>query len=256
MQSELNVDALAQEIRRVDGNHSLGAGALAEALMPLITAALSDQDRAVEVKGLTWVEDWGGSLDDIPEWRARTPWGSLSASVAGCRDASGNRYECHCDVPTDLKERLITEATAHYEAKIRSALVDVPVEPAVPTANCCVCGRIIDTREKSEGGDDFGDETEPGKWTCSVQCYDAYVGFVPDEPAPHKEGEDSAAVTAAIRRAGTKARDELLERMADGGSVDNDLADYMTRIVDACERAALAATRSGSATTSKGIHHD
>lgn len=32
----LDVDALAQEIRRVDGNHSLGAGALAEALMPFL----------------------------------------------------------------------------------------------------------------------------------------------------------------------------------------------------------------------------
>lgn|SRR5690606_8322671 len=34
----LDVDALANEIRRVDGNHSLGAGALAEALMPFIQA--------------------------------------------------------------------------------------------------------------------------------------------------------------------------------------------------------------------------
>lgn len=32
----LDVDALAQEIRRVDGSNSLGAGALAEALMPFI----------------------------------------------------------------------------------------------------------------------------------------------------------------------------------------------------------------------------
>lgn len=32
----LDVDALAQEIRRVDGSHNLGAGALAEALMPFI----------------------------------------------------------------------------------------------------------------------------------------------------------------------------------------------------------------------------
>lgn len=31
-----DVDALAQEIRRVDGNHDLGAGALAEALTPFI----------------------------------------------------------------------------------------------------------------------------------------------------------------------------------------------------------------------------
>ena len=30
------IDELAQEIRRVDGNHSLGAGALAEALMPFL----------------------------------------------------------------------------------------------------------------------------------------------------------------------------------------------------------------------------
>ena len=33
----LTVDALAQEIRRIDGNHYLGAGDLAEALMPFLT---------------------------------------------------------------------------------------------------------------------------------------------------------------------------------------------------------------------------
>ncbi|WP_313444560.1 hypothetical protein [Brevundimonas sp.] len=35
---EISVDDLAQEIRRVDGNHDLGAGALAEALMPFLSA--------------------------------------------------------------------------------------------------------------------------------------------------------------------------------------------------------------------------
>ena len=34
----IDVDALAQEIRRVDGAHSLGAGALAEALLPYLVA--------------------------------------------------------------------------------------------------------------------------------------------------------------------------------------------------------------------------
>lgn len=34
----ITVDDLAQEIRRVDGDHSLGAGALAEALMPFLSA--------------------------------------------------------------------------------------------------------------------------------------------------------------------------------------------------------------------------
>lgn len=33
-----DVEALAQEIRRVDGNHDLGAGALAEALQPFLQA--------------------------------------------------------------------------------------------------------------------------------------------------------------------------------------------------------------------------
>lgn len=50
----------------------------------------------------------------------------------------------------------------------------------------------------------------------------------------------AAGVEDAIRRAGIKARDALLERMADEGTVDNDLADYLTRIVDACVRAAPA----------------
>ncbi|MCV9964322.1 hypothetical protein OIU34_20760 [Pararhizobium sp. BT-229] len=40
----LDVDALAQEIRRVDGNHSLGAGALAEALMPFLQKATSSTE--------------------------------------------------------------------------------------------------------------------------------------------------------------------------------------------------------------------
>lgn len=56
----IDVDALAQEIRRVDGNHSLGAGALAEALIPFLstlpiavedieTATLKERLRAATV---------------------------------------------------------------------------------------------------------------------------------------------------------------------------------------------------------------
>lgn len=39
-QFDLDVDQLAQEIRRVDGSHNLGAGKLAEALQPFIVASL------------------------------------------------------------------------------------------------------------------------------------------------------------------------------------------------------------------------
>jgi len=38
----VNVDALANEIRRVDGSNSLGAGALAEALQPFLTRTLEE----------------------------------------------------------------------------------------------------------------------------------------------------------------------------------------------------------------------
>lgn len=41
----------------------------------------------------------------------------------------------------------------------------------------------------------------------------------------------------AIRKAGLKARDEILERLSEGGTVDNDLADYLERIIDACVEA-------------------
>lgn len=40
----MTADELAQEIRRVDGKHSMGAGALAEALMPFLRRS-SGQDR-------------------------------------------------------------------------------------------------------------------------------------------------------------------------------------------------------------------
>lgn len=43
MSERLFVDQLANEIRRVDGAHSLGAGALAEALLPFLT----EHDRQV-----------------------------------------------------------------------------------------------------------------------------------------------------------------------------------------------------------------
>lgn len=57
-----------------------------------------------------------------------------------------------------------------------------------------------------------------------------------------------------IRNAGLKARDALLERMFDGGTVDDDLADRMSAIVDACVSAAslsTPATAEEQATTRK-----
>lgn len=53
----VDVDSLAQEIRRVDGMHMLGAGALAEALMPFITRAISGEKAGP-------VDGWRGFTED------------------------------------------------------------------------------------------------------------------------------------------------------------------------------------------------
>lgn len=61
MNDELTVDRLAQEIRRVDGDHKLGAGALAEALMPYLSRA-SGSEGAV-----AWTEEqWDAFLMNNP----------------------------------------------------------------------------------------------------------------------------------------------------------------------------------------------
>lgn len=59
----IDVDALANEIRRVDGSHSLGAGALAEALMPFIERALEPQGQALPE--LPKLPDWYGAMYDM-----------------------------------------------------------------------------------------------------------------------------------------------------------------------------------------------
>lgn len=48
-------------------------------------------------------------------------------------------------------------------------------------ANCCQCGRIIDTREQKDGGDSFGCEAGNGSWTCSFECWETEVDAQPRE---------------------------------------------------------------------------
>lgn len=127
MQSELTVDSLAQEIRRVDGNHSLGAGALAEAIMPFLSA-LSDK-QAVEVKdedawlGLSTVsnEDLQEALDLLPS--VLRP--SMSSRIVAAITEQAriiDRFK-----RTSRARRLSFEAA-------RSALVDVPAVESGPVA--------------------------------------------------------------------------------------------------------------------------
>ncbi|MDQ0506004.1 hypothetical protein [Xanthobacter agilis] len=68
----LYVDALAQEIRRVDGNHNLGAGALAEALMPFLSAHAAHPDAREAAEEMREacaiaVRDWINRPNDCEE---------------------------------------------------------------------------------------------------------------------------------------------------------------------------------------------
>lgn len=62
-------------------------------------------------------------------------------------------------------------------------------EPVAWIANCCRCGRIVDTREEKEGGDEFGCEMSDGRWTCSPECWDAVVEPDATPPAPAADGQ-------------------------------------------------------------------
>lgn len=73
------------------------------------------------------------------------------------------------------------EKQAVYAAMLAAA-PPPPASPAV-TANCCNCGRIIDTRERADGGDSFGCQLDDGRWTCSIACYDVLSPFEIASPA-------------------------------------------------------------------------
>jgi hypothetical protein len=88
---QIKVDDLAQEIRRVDGSNSLGAGALAEALIPFLTAALALVE-PVEPVAWWWNGPKGGFLADNkkPSW----PCEPLSATPPPPVDADAIIERC------------------------------------------------------------------------------------------------------------------------------------------------------------------
>lgn len=54
----IDIDAFAQEIRRVDGNHSLGAGALAEQLAPFIQSMIDKASNPSPCSHGVWRPRW------------------------------------------------------------------------------------------------------------------------------------------------------------------------------------------------------
>lgn len=79
---DITEDELSQEIRRVDGNHSLGAGALAEALMPFLRAALTPAEPPTGDLTLSVIADkldaegrhrWAAKIREAIAERGREP---------------------------------------------------------------------------------------------------------------------------------------------------------------------------------------
>lgn len=92
------------------------------------------------------------------------------------------------DVPKDVQELVAILWKQYCIAAEPSAALSPSTSAAEPVAwiaNCCHCGRIVDTREEKEGGDKFGCEMSDGRWTCSPECWDAIVepGATPPAPA-------------------------------------------------------------------------
>lgn len=107
----LDVDALAQEIRRVDSNHDLGAGALAEALMPFLSGHSAHPDayrQGAEEMPTAWhdviaerrrqisVEEWTPDNDDDHEG------GEMALAAAAYAENAARGYDgdiCDEDPP-------------------------------------------------------------------------------------------------------------------------------------------------------------
>ena len=121
----MNVDDLAQEIRRVDGSNSLGAGALAEKLMPFLTAALAASPaEPVAVKPLKWRKPTDHPQDDDDAVAVAPGLGgqysiTKESDHALLWDAEDNFVWTQHPSVKDAK----AAAQADYERRIRSALV-------------------------------------------------------------------------------------------------------------------------------------
>ncbi|MEB3419923.1 hypothetical protein ACFSDD_11125 [Salipiger marinus] len=80
--------------------------------------------------------------------------------------------------------RAAHDATTHPSAyacrEAIRALIDAPAPAASVAAamlpKCCICGRIVDPREESEGGDMFGARLTSGSWACSSKCWEQAAG--------------------------------------------------------------------------------
>lgn len=201
-----------------------------------LTASLSDQERAVEVKALEWRVLCSRSGNS----EAKTPFGEyvIQSERDGWMLYLLNEQDAHMAYSTiDFAK---AAAQADYEQRIRSALVDVPVETVA---------HII---EGMNGEDprvyltQKYDPRRPDFWLNEEARARHRVTPLYTRP-PHREGEDSAEVV----------REELRIKMLEqntSGNRESYTDGFAQGLCYAIERlTALAATRSASARKPKGV---
>jgi hypothetical protein len=192
---------LVQEAKGAEGDQSYVIAHLDDAegwigkVEDALTAALSTARPAQEpaVMALDWV-DRGEIITD--RFKAPSIVGDYYVSLDRSGLFSWRTAVLHGRIVVGAAEEAKAAAQADYTRRILSALA--APQPS-HTTNCCKCGRIIDTREKKDGGDDFGAQLNDGRWTCSIECDDAVInpthsqvagtpGLLTDpSPADHKE---------------------------------------------------------------------
>lgn len=76
----------------------------------------------------------------------------------------------HGDPVFDKIKKQLTDAG--WRETIPAKLEADEVAAAWDAATCCVCGKVVDTREVEEGGDAHGCQLNDKRWVCSSDCYD------------------------------------------------------------------------------------
>lgn len=104
------------------------------------------------------------------------------------RGCDGRTYVCSCGYDHAIF------AAADEAADRITALEkeNAELRRTATTTNCCHCGRIIDKRETSQGGDPFGTQLTDRRWTCSFECWEAIVDPVKPSEAEGREATNDS----------------------------------------------------------------
>jgi len=267
----LDVDLLAQEIRRVDGSHSLGAAQLAEALLPFLRAsvvsALSPYQSALALLVDLAVpgQDSGDLLADAQAVAAAvTRARPTLALLANARLADPIAWMTHHDEPMIFPTR--AEAELHCDAGEEP--IPLHQQAVTETPALSSCGPDIETTlhlsdkelrnllEKA-GAKELGDSS--WEWECTFEHLIRQLLEHASRNPAFRARQDVATMADATDVDALKAVDQLLlalrhaeAALSDIGDADREPGDDVAwcerRAAEALPvvRAAIAATKEGS----------